>query len=285
MKSFILIFILALSFTTHAQISGIIKDQVTEQGIPYVNFQVMGSRYGTSSDQFGKFNLAPSQDDSVVISAIGYKTKIIAYSDITESVLMKPIIYKLPEVVIGEQSKEIELGRVRKNGFGYTGGAVSGFPYMMARYFEYEESITECPYIKFIQVATESDIDSAMFNVRLYKVDSTGLPGEPLYSKNILSYASEGKNITLIDIEKEYLIFPKEGLYVAVEWLQLKENEFEISYEKDNVGKGSEKIQLEPSFALEAKPIKAKSTYYLKGKWTVDNFVLRGPQMRIVLRN
>ena len=54
-----LLFILTLSYTfAIGQISGIVKDSISNKVIPYVNIWVEGEEIGTSSDEAGQFFLA-----------------------------------------------------------------------------------------------------------------------------------------------------------------------------------------------------------------------------------
>ena len=286
MKCLFFIFLLFSSIQINAQIKGLIKDSVSNEAIPFVNFQALKSSYGTNSNQKGEYNLRPLPNDSFAISAIGYQSKKIAVKDLSDLIYLKPITYAIPEVEVDNQTEEIELGRVKKQIFSWGKSAMKDYPYMVGRYFEYEEAIANVPYIKSISVLADSKIDSALFNVRIYTVDSLGLPKEPLVNRNLLIYATRGNNFIHLDIEKDYLKFPKEGLFVAVEWLQIQANEYRVRYKDSRTKKRKELVYLQPSFATESNPNRGDLYTYYNGKWKKhqeeDSRML---QLKLVLRN
>ena len=46
--------LLLISFSTWAQITGVVKDSLTKQTIPYVNISVENENKGTTSEENGK---------------------------------------------------------------------------------------------------------------------------------------------------------------------------------------------------------------------------------------
>lgn len=156
---------------------------------------------------------------------------------------------------------------------------------MIGRFFSFKEEYKETRLLKSIEVLTDSDVDNAQFNVRLYHVDSLGYAGEPLYNKNILAFAAKGINVTKANIENLYLEFPKNGLFVVIEWLQVERNLYQWSFRDTRTKKRIELESLEPSFSVENNPKKGNMWSYT-GAWRLNKGKeSRLLQMKVTLRN
>lgn len=268
-----------------AQQVGHLIDFKTEKPIPYVNMQILGSRTGFTSDENGKYKVSVKSTDSIVLSAIGYKTKILGASQIKGDLFLHPTSYDIPQVNIENEEKQVEIGRVKKQIFSYYYGASNGYTYMIGRFFNFKEEYKETPLLKSIEVLTDSELDSAQFNIRLYSVDSLGYPDELIQHTNIFAFAAKGIHLTKVDIEKLYLKFPTNGLFVAIEWLKLERNLYQWSFRDTRTKKRIESVSLEPSIAVENNPNKGDSWIYT-GKWRLEkDKSSRLIQMKITLRN
>lgn len=286
MKSLINFSILILlSTTTFAQNKGKIIDINTKLPIPFVNIQILGTGYGFTSDNNGNFNLQIKPNQTIVISAIGYETLKVKSNLIEEEIFLTPISYKIPEITINHDDKLIEVGRVKKQTFSYYYGASLGTTYMLGRKFIFKNEYHETPLIKFIEVLTDSEVEIAQFNVRLYIIDSLGFPNKPLHHTNILVTAERGLKKTKIDLEDFYIEFPKSGLFVAIQWLQIKQNEFARIYKNNETKEKITITEIEPSFAVENNQKKGYGWTY-NGEWKIDTTGLsRLLHMKITLRN
>lgn len=268
-----------------AQSGGRVLDAEKQTPIPFVNMQILGSRTGFTSNEEGKYSVTIRPTDSIVLSAIGYKTQILGANQIAGDLLLYPTSYKIPEVNINNEEKQVEIGRVKKQLFSYYYGSSNGYAIMLGRFFKFKEEYLETPLLKSIEVLTDSEIDSALFNVRLYSVDSVGFPDKPIHHENILTYASRGIHLTKVDLEKLYIQFPANGLFVVIEWLQLDRNIHRWSFRDSKTKKRKEVSSLEPSIAVENNPKKGNSWVY-NGKWSSDDDLSsRLVQMKITLRN
>jgi hypothetical protein len=95
---------LQLSFYTNAQsIKGKIADKETETGIPYATIQLT-STYGTIANEEGSFALKvpENNEDSLIISSMGYQQKIIPLNIITQNLIiyLEPTVIALDEVLL-----------------------------------------------------------------------------------------------------------------------------------------------------------------------------------------
>jgi len=109
MKKFITVpIILLLHFSLSAQIilSGVIRDSVTREVLPYTNVWIANKNIGTISNDFGKYSLkipANLKYDSLTISYMGYHSKMIGINTLKhgntiwlakKNILLKPVIVK-----------------------------------------------------------------------------------------------------------------------------------------------------------------------------------------------
>mgnify|MGYP001034948228 CR=1 FL=1 len=103
MKKFLLLTLLLLCFKTIAQNSRklILIDDDTEQVVPFANVLFSQTDYkGTSTDIDGVFYV-PLTIGNVVISYVGYKTKVLRLNEITTNIIrIKPKVSELDEVVL-----------------------------------------------------------------------------------------------------------------------------------------------------------------------------------------
>ncbi|MFP4557186.1 MAG: carboxypeptidase-like regulatory domain-containing protein [Bacteroidales bacterium] len=71
----IVFIIICFSFFVYPQVGGSIVYKSTKKPVPYANIYIMGKRIGTTANRQGVFNInALEEEDSLVVSAIGYET-------------------------------------------------------------------------------------------------------------------------------------------------------------------------------------------------------------------
>ena len=257
----------------------------TNEPIPYVNIQVVGKQLGYTSNLEGQFKILTKPTDSLIFSAIGFEKKTISTTSIDQIVYLDPISYDLPEITItNEEEKIVTIGWVRKQIFSWSFGTMSG-AYMIARFFPYKTTYKVSKKLNSITFLTESDVEHAIFNIRLHKADSTGKPGLPIYNQNLLVKPKKGYHKTTLALEKKHIEYPREGLFVVIEWLDLEENKYEYSYKDSETKKEVKTFTLEPSFAAESHEKKENGWINL-GEWKKSKYGFQKPiQMKIVLTN
>ncbi|MEA1878459.1 MAG: carboxypeptidase-like regulatory domain-containing protein [Bacteroidota bacterium] len=82
----------SVSLLAQQQVRGVVIDTDTDIAMPFVNIAVVGSTYGTVSNQNGEFTLnleRIGQSDSIAFYYIAYKTFTIAVSDMTDGMTVK----------------------------------------------------------------------------------------------------------------------------------------------------------------------------------------------------
>ncbi len=267
------LFILIMLFTglcSTAQIKSVVVDGNTKEVIPYVNIWVENENIGTTSNEEGEFELNVTDTNKIIVfSAIGYATTKIKVSNIGKEVTLMPQATVLQEVFmrLKKGTRTLGIGRFRKSEIhNYFGSAVS--PWMVANYFGYQEEYKNTPYLKKLNILTDSQIKNATFNIRLYSINEKGKPGDYLYDKNIIGLAKRGKMVTEVDLSSLNIQFPKNGFFIAFEWLLIESNKYHITYTRSGSKEKYTGIRYAPSIGSVTADEEYNSWRYVQGSWT-----------------
>ena len=174
---------LAVSQFTFSQIRGVVKDSLSGEPIPFVNIWVENEPIGTTSKVDGSFSLKIEQEKILVFSTLGYEIK--KTSTKSEIILLKPKNFELKEVVISipKKTKEVEIGVLNKRFYLPESQVV---PWIIAKKFNLEENNPDLNFVKDLSFFIKSEIQNGVFRVRLFGVNSDGMPGEDLVSDEII---------------------------------------------------------------------------------------------------
>lgn len=170
---------------TFGQISGRVIDSSNRKPIPYVNVWVKNKLLGATTGDDGVFFIDKAKiGDILVVSSLGY-SKIELQAEIENEIALPLKIEELDEVVITpmrntSQNSIESFGKVKRNRPWYNNGF-----YSLARFYEYKREYQPTPFIKQVGFVTNCiEKDSAVFIVRLVKVDHNGQPsGKGLIEK------------------------------------------------------------------------------------------------------
>ncbi len=266
--------IILISLTARSQVRNVVKDSLTNERIPYVNIWAENEMKGTTSDEKGEYFLSNDLSGKVIVfSSIGYKTKRKVYSKNDSVVFLQPEVTELKEVVVTsvQKSTRTEIGAFKKSEISFYFGC-GGFPWMIGKYFSFEEYMVETPFLSQIEVLTSSSVAGSKFNVRLYTMSTSGTPNEVLYKENIIATAKKDKNITTIDLSKDLVEIPRSGILVAIEFLIIDSNYFEYKYTKK--GSKEELIGHRYEPLIGTVPSESENSWeYVKGQWRISDRV------------
>ena len=282
-----LLFSLLLAFSSlFAQKKGIVINESINKPIPFVNIHIAGTQTGFTSDLKGRFLIEAGDKDSIVFSAVGYKRHVIIADQLTKLIKLTPVTYDIPEITISEkEKKKLKIGALKRQFPGHHFGINIVQSYMVARFFPFKKKYTGTPFFKSIEFLTQSDVKDAKFNIRLYEADSNGQPGGLINSHNIIGIARKGDRKTKIDLEHLHIQFPHEGLFVAVEWLNIEANKYEYTYTRQGSRKKHKGISTEPSFSLQKDTQEKYRWIYLGNGWENKLLKIEPIQMEIALSN
>lgn len=273
MRNYILLLISLVSEISFGQITGIVKDSVSNEPIPYVNIWVENENIGTSSNENGAFTLNTNGNSKTLIfSSIGYETKKVNSGVLENVVRLKPKITNLQEVVVKakKQKYEIVIGSFNKSEIKchLVNGSV---PVIVSRFFNFNENYKQTPFISKIRISTSSGVNNSKFNIRLYGVNENGEPGDYIYDKSILGIAKKGERMTEIDLSELHIKMPEQGVFIALEGLIIESNKYEFT---DVMKK--QHISYEPQFGSILTETNETNWIYKGGTWkkTLNNIVI-----------
>src|ERR1044071_733130 len=75
--SMILLSVNMIVFAQQKKITGTVKNPADDKGIPGANVQVKGTTRGASTNDNGEFTISASENETLVISTIGFQTREI----------------------------------------------------------------------------------------------------------------------------------------------------------------------------------------------------------------
>ena len=222
--SFLLIL---LSINLSGQIRGTIFDKSSGLPIQYGNVFIKGLDKGATSDSYGIFIINKVTNNStLIVSAIGYETQEINFNGEDIKIELVPKIYELPEIRVipkKHKSKLVDgsLNKIKSKAFVSPTGE---YPWILTKFFPYLPEYISTPIISQIKLMTLCHLDSATFNIRLIAADINGEPGIDLLNNNLIITAKKGENYDPINLMDHQISFPKNGFFVAFEWLILDQN-------------------------------------------------------------
>ena len=272
MKKLLIITFLLISNIGFSQLKSIIINSETKEKIPYVNIWVENENIGTTSNEKGKFELEIDGSKIIIFSAIGFETKKILSDSIKNVLELKPFVFELDEIVIKprKQNRKLKIGKIRKSKIKafYTSQAK---PIIVTRYFGYKEKYNQTTFLDKIRILTYSQFIDSKFNIKLYGINNEGKPEGYIYSENITGIAKKGKNITEVDISDLNIDFPKDGFFLAVEWLIIKSNEYELNTFIAEKEKREKVVHYAPGIGFSPAKTDENNWVFRLGKWEKGN--------------
>jgi len=229
-----LFYFLLISVFGFSQISinGIIKDNSTQQPIPFASIGLAGTQQGVLSDANGVFKLALqhiADTDSIKISSIGYNSISVAGSQLkknqTNVFYLKAELYDLKEVEIKPQN----LGYTILGTSKYSKSVCTAFVGENNNWQGEQAAIQAnnkpgvTAYIESFSfyIIKNLYVDSLQFRIMLYDVNMKGYPGKTFLKKPILFKTNVKEGEVQIDL-KDYFINTTGDFFISLECLEEK---------------------------------------------------------------
>ncbi|MHC1704504.1 MAG: carboxypeptidase-like regulatory domain-containing protein [Tenuifilaceae bacterium] len=269
MKQTILIILVFFPYIILAQIQGIVKDKKTRNPIEYANIWLENQNSGTTSDLEGKFKFKEKSIGKVlIISAIGYETQHFKIEEENVIIELIPKTYEIKELLISpkKNNKEVVIDKYDKSSINYFFGCGT-YPWIVAKYFEFLPAYEQTPYLKKLTILTNSRKKPSSFNLRLISVNEIGEPSTDILKENLVIKAKRGKRNTTVDLSEYSIKFPKEGFFIAVEWLIIEDNMNEFEFTVAGSKKKVVEIRYEPLFGSSKKERDFDNWTYSNGSW------------------
>jgi hypothetical protein len=224
MKKLILLFsIFTISFLfAQESAENTISKTVTVKNnkpIAYAKVFFEDKPYFKNTDKKGKLKLEKGEKVSK-ISAAGFE-------DLFPVSNQKEFILKSKEDIertspVSKNKLRITIGKADKSSVNYMMGDNQLFS--KAEYIPYKADYPEISFIKSITFLSSSlNGKTRPIILRFYKNDN-GKPGAPYGNPGYVVNCKPGKTINKVDVSENGLIFPKEGLFLGFEWVNISFN-------------------------------------------------------------
>lgn len=231
-KTKLLLFLLFYISTLSAQISGVVKDSLSGEPIPYVNIWLENENIGTNSEIDGKFSLAVTSSQKIVFSALGFETRTVFATE-TRIVLLTPKVYDLQEVILEKRKSTSEINIGDFSGIDLNSGVTNVGQenvHILGKFIKTNEKIRKHPFLKSFEFKTRSKVKDALLRIRIFEVDSEGNPIGDLAEEEILLSIKKGTKLNTVDVSNYNIKIPEGGIIIGFEYLKLEQNKFEFNY-------------------------------------------------------
>ena len=268
MKHLILFLLMVFPATIFAQTSGIVVDKKSGKAIAYANIWVKDQNIGTTSDEKGQFTFKENLiKKTLFVSAIGYESlqKNVDQGNLT--IELNPKTYLIEEITVHPRKRnETIIDEYKKSSINHY-LFTSSQPWIAAKFFKYSPVYESTPFIKSINILTKSEINNAIFNLRLMSVSVNGEPSNDILKENLIIKTMKGKGKLFVDLSKFQIAFPKKGFFVSVESLTLESNRSEYTYTMKGSNKKIHDFQHNPRFGLVLSDKNTSFWTFRNGKW------------------
>lgn len=173
------------------------------------------------TDEEGNFEKLDPQFGTYFIDMPGYKKKFVSGN--TNGVIFLEPLPELKTESVSEFSKIFPLGKGKDTFSKWETYARRNRATQIAKFFPWKRQYDETPHLKSIKVGVRCEINKAYFRIRIYK-NLNGFPGEELSAKAIVAKVRRNTSNVDINLELYKIVFPKEGMFIAFEWIVNEEN-------------------------------------------------------------
>lgn len=279
-----LLFILPKIFLGQQIISSKIIGEKDKNPVSYANIWIKNKNIGTTSDENGHFTLKVAnlaQNDSIIISSIGFYDTLIQITNIPSEIILKQKLYQISQItVLPRQRKELILNDLSESKF-KVGIMNDTTPQIVGHYFPYSKEDSAYCYLKSDIIYTRNS-HKGKLNLRLYSFDTSKVsPIKELINQKIVidtkkSIFFKPKPVE-IDLSKYNILFPKQGILIGVEWLIIPENRYTVTFTKENSTTKEKRVMYSPDLC--ATFDKAGYQYqYRKGVWWKPFIINKNPE-------
>lgn len=201
----------------------VVADSNSKEPLPYATIVFPQYRQGVYTDSYGRFVL-PSQytaKDSLSVQMLGYHTKNVLIAELNDTVYLEEKAYELPSLTVRPQDrKTITIGELKAKSKGNFGVDTIFIPVIIAIHIpneNHEDCYIEKLHFKY---SPQNKGFSYMVRPQLYEVGSDGKPANSLLNKSSAKTLSEKGGILEIDVSGEFIVFPKNGVFVGLEIIE-----------------------------------------------------------------
>jgi hypothetical protein len=225
MKKILFIVLILFGNYSYAQLlTGLVKDALTNENIPFVNVGIVGKGVGTVTNNDGAFklNLNNNDSDTLRVSMLGYSPQSFLVADLKKQatpliIMLAPRNIQLNEVKIsGKKYKQSILGNTTKSKSVNAGFTSNKLGNEIGEIIKIKKSPTYL--LQFNASLSASIADSVKLRLNIYSVKD-GLPDKNLLQQNIFITVKKGQEDITLDLTP-YHIVVDDKFFISLEWIQ-----------------------------------------------------------------
>ena len=206
----------------------IVIDSISGKPVSYASIWEE-NKYFKTSDSLGVFTIDDNfKSNSVKITALGFEDKISNLT--TNKIYLSQKTILLNEVRISKRKNvnKLKIGKPKRNGslMCLQYDSKSG---IVAKLFPNTKQ--EKIFLDKIKLYSSSSDKNRIFSIILYSVKENGEPNEIINSENIICRPKKGSSLNTIDVSDLNILFPKDGIFVAINYMLLEQNK---NYNKES---------------------------------------------------
>lgn len=215
-----------LSAWSQTSITGKVVNALTDEPVPHVIVTDASRTLGIRTDTSGIFRF-PLPTDTLLFSAPGYKSMRIGTSGVDSLevrleenlLLMQPIPFPMNRPPV-----TVRAGALRKHSQGRISDCDSTSQSEFALFIPNDEK-QRAILNKVSFYLLRAGKQRAPFRIRIYQ-NQNGKPGSDLLDESVVVYPKWWKRWKEVKVGPYNLVVPREGFFVAMEWLSAPENHY-----------------------------------------------------------
>jgi len=214
-------FVFSLVDAQQRKIKGMVYDLETKFSIAYATIHMLNTKCYVDADSKGYFEIdCDHSTDILIISSVGYQTDTInlVKINLSDSFFLKRGEVILSEVVVGKFEAKVfgivseKMGTSSTGGSAVTRGEITTFIEIPNEIKIYRISKV---FIKGRDFKAENPV-----RLHIYDVDSNGLPGNELLTKEVILSSKEVSNKTvIINVQDQNIFLEKPDFFVGIQWM------------------------------------------------------------------
>lgn len=231
----LLFFWINLSYTQNI----IVIDSLNKEIVPYATIQIIKTNKGLYTNQDGKFSLTEIISDSIRISHIAYKSLKIKKSQIKDTIFLTPNTDNLSEIkIVTGKSKKKTIGYIKKkkNLSWFIKGKTE-----LATLIRYKKKYKSAYINKILIPIGKKSLNSksypdfnSIFRVSIYSHLNKNVDPKSLLKSILVKCNQNSPKIIELDISDEFIIFPKEGIFIGIEMIGQLDEKDNLIFKKNN---------------------------------------------------
>lgn len=235
MKKALFLILMCLTITvSFAQHKIMVWDSLSNKPIAYARVTCPAVEGGAYSNEAGVFIL-PSNFTHISINALGYNEKTIAVAQDLQRIYLTKQENKQPEKLKNFSNTDCEIGYFNEHEKSMNLSLTAGFeegvfiPNKFNKELKVKKIILETNPLPWIIRKLANDPPS-LIRINFYKANENKEIGE-IINTNQLVYSSKTlKEKTIINLSKENIIIPAEGVIVGIEYLGIIRGKDKLIY-------------------------------------------------------